>query len=190
MRRGVKVLTSNEGKFRELEALAKGYGIELEWVRTPKWEIQSEDLAEIAKFSAEIAFSTLKEPVIVEDTGLFIDSLNGFPGPYTSYARKTIGLEGILKLMEGKNDRRARFVTYLAYADSINTKVFVGEVRGVIADSIRGSRGFGFDPIFVPEGSDKTFAEMDVEEKNKYSHRAKAFRAFAEFFKSYTLKSP
>ncbi len=190
MRRGVKVLTSNEGKFRELEALAKGYGIELEWVRTPKWEIQSEDLAEIAKFSAEIAFSTLKEPVIVEDTGLFIDSLNGFPGPYTSYARKTIGLEGILKLMEGKNDRRARFVTYLAYADSINTKVFVGEVRGVIADSIRGSKGFGFDPIFVPEGSDKTFAEMDVEEKSKHSHRAKAFRAFAEFFKSYTLESP
>ncbi len=190
MRKGVKVLTSNEGKFRELAELAKEFSIELEWVNVPKWEIQSEDLAEIAKFSAEIAFTIVKSPVIVEDTGLFIDALNGFPGPYTSYARKTIGLEGILKLMQGVEDRRARFVTYLAYADSQGTRVFRGEVTGKIAEEIRGDKGFGFDPIFVPDGESRTFAEMDVSEKNKYSHRAMAFKEFAKFYLTYTQGSP
>lgn len=181
----LKVVTSNEGKFRELQAEAKRFGIELEWINLPKFEIQSEDLGEIVRVSAQLAYSIIKEPLIAEDTGLFIEALKGFPGPYTSYARKTIGLEGVLKLMEGVKDRRARFVTYLAYVDSEVTRVFRGEVEGEIAEEIRGDKGFGFDPIFVPKGETKTFAEMTVEEKNRYSHRAKAFAEFAKFYLTY-----
>ncbi len=184
-RKGVKVVTSNEGKFRELQEVAKEFGIELEWVKLPKFEIQSEDLSEIVRFSAQLAYSVVREPLIAEDTGLFIEALNGFPGPYTSYARKTIGLDGVLKLMRGVSNRKARFVTYLAYVDRDIVKVFRGEVEGEISEEVRGTGGFGFDPIFIPKGENRTFAEMSVEEKNKYSHRAKAFREFAEFYLTY-----
>jgi XTP/dITP diphosphohydrolase len=124
----------------------------------------------------------------VEDAGLFVDALKGFPGPYAAYVYKTISNPGLLKLMENVKDRKATFRSVMAYYDGQSEPVcFEGEASGRIAyDEIWGNlkTGFGFDPIFQPEGSKKTFAEMTIEEKNGFSHRANAIRKFAEWYKT------
>ncbi|MEM4766442.1 MAG: non-canonical purine NTP pyrophosphatase, partial [Nitrososphaerota archaeon] len=115
--RGIRfvVVTSNPGKAREFEDLFSRYGLSfrVEPIKTP--EIQAMDLRLIAEESALYAYDVLREPVMVEDAGLFIDALGGFPGPFSSYAYKTIGIRGILKLMEGVEDRRARFTSVIAF---------------------------------------------------------------------------
>lgn len=181
----VYIATSNAHKIAEARAVLGEYGIELEPVKAVKLEVQSDSLEEIALRAARTAYSNSRaSPLIVEDAGLFIYSLNGFPGPYTSYAYKTIGLEGVLRLLEGSRDRRARFVSAVAVIEPPLERVFVGVAEGYIAAEPRGGSGFGFDPIFIPEGSRRTFAEMSLEEKNKYSHRAKALRMAAEWLLS------
>lgn len=172
------IVTSNPSKGEEARAILGRLGIEAEVVAMEKLEIQSESLEEIALFAARRAYERLKRAVVVDDSGLFVRSLNGFPGPYSNYVYKKIGISGLLKLMEGVSDRSASFVTALALVSDLGEEVFVGEVRGLITTSPRGSRGFGFDPIFQPEGSDKTYAEMG-DEKNEISHRAKAYEALA-----------
>ncbi|MEM2192168.1 MAG: RdgB/HAM1 family non-canonical purine NTP pyrophosphatase, partial [Candidatus Hadarchaeales archaeon] len=147
-------------------------------------EIQSNSLAEIAKFSAKHAFSILHSPCFVEDAGIFISALNGFPGPYSKFVFMTIGNAGVLKLLEGTKNRDAKFISAVGYCDGSEPKVFLGSVAGKISRKPRGTSGFGFDPIFIPEGGDgKTFGEMSVEEKNAFSHRAKAVEAFLKWFK-------
>jgi XTP/dITP diphosphohydrolase len=171
----LRFVTTNDGKWREVSALLAKHGIAVEKINAKVLEVQSDDLAEIARISALDAYRSFGGELFVEDAGLFVDALNGFPGPYSSYAYRTIGVRGLLKLMEGVERRAAVFRSAVAYVDregSVN--VFVGEVRGFIATEPRGTKGFGFDPVFVPLGSERTFAEMDVEEKNRYSHRARA----------------
>jgi len=193
--RGIRfvVVTSNLGKAREFESIFSEYGLSfrIEPIKTP--EIQAVDLRIIAEQSAIYAYDILREPVLVEDAGLFIDALNGFPGPFSSYVYKAIGIRGILKLMEDVEDRRARFLSVIAFYTPMigGVKIFTGEVEGYIAREPRGSSGFGFDPIFIPaEGDGKTFAEQSVEEKNKLSHRARAARKFAEWMLSLEPISP
>lgn len=181
----INVVTSNEHKYNELSLVAEKFGIKLKWIKLPKFEVQSDSLEEIVRVSAVYIYNMIKSPLIIEDSGLFIRALNDFPGPYTNYVRRTIGLEGILRLMDGIRDREAYFMTSLCYVDYKIVRVFNGMVHGRISHSIRGNKGFGFDPIFIPEGEEKTFAEMDLEEKNKYSHRAKAFEEFARFYFTY-----
>ena len=176
------LVTSNEHKYMELNEIAKGYNISLRWVNIPKPEIQSDNLEEIVRFSAVILYNQLKSPLIVEDSGLFIEALNGFPGPYTNYVKRTIGLEGILKLMQGVKNRTAYFSTVMCYVSESELKIFEGRVYGKISDEIRGEGGFGFDPIFIPNGENRTFAEMSIEEKNKYSHRSSAFKKFIDYY--------
>lgn len=181
MAAGLKFVTSNEGKWLEVSRLLSSMGIECEWVRARLTEVQSDDLTEIARTSAIEAYGKFGGRVAVEDAGLFVEALRGFPGPYSSYVHRTIGIEGLLKLMSGVEDRRAHFLSAVGFADSDgNVVVFTGRVDGRIADAPRGSSGFGFDPVFVPEGETRTFAEMTVDEKNLFSHRAKAFRSLTE----------
>ena len=181
----VNIITANEGKAREFIELGKVYGIEVNIVGIPKVEIQSEKLEEIAMYSAINAVIHVKDYVVVEDAGLFIKALNGFPGPYSSYVYKKLGVEGILKLMDGVSDRRAYFKSVIAFASPTGlVKIFEGVVHGEIALSARGSGGFGFDPIFIPKGERRTFAEMSVSEKNKYSHRARAFKELANWLRT------
>ncbi|AAK40756.1 XTP/dITP diphosphatase [Saccharolobus solfataricus] len=190
LRRGVKigVLTNNENKFIELKEIAKNFNIELEHLRGEKIEIQSDDLEEISRTAANLAYLIFRRPLIVDDSGLFVQALQNFPGPYTNFVKNTIGLKGILKLLEGIKDRSAYFMTALTFTDGKIIKTFIGIVKGAISEEIRGNLGFGFDPIFIPEGEKRTFAEMSLEEKNRYSHRARAFAKFAEFLESYTEK--
>ena len=173
----------NAGKISELRKLGSCFGIEVVPVDLPKIEVQSESLEEISLYSAVNAFLTFRKPLIVEDSGLYIEALNLFPGAYSSFVYKTIGIRGVLKLLEGVENRRAYFKSVIALAapNLPEVKLFTGVVRGVIATEPRGSRGFGFDPVFIPEGSSKTFAEMGEDEKNEVSHRGRAFRALASW---------
>lgn len=177
------LVSKNRGKIRELSHLAKAYGIELVPLDVPKVEIQSESLLEIALYSAVTAYLTVKRPIIVEDSGLYIKHLNMFPGAMSSYVYKTIGIPGILKLMEGAKNREAIFESVIAIAAPTleGIKLFRGLVYGSISEEPRGAEGFGFDPIFVPSNYHKTFAEMSIEEKNAISHRAAAFRAMSQW---------
>ncbi|MEM3622374.1 MAG: XTP/dITP diphosphatase [Candidatus Bathyarchaeia archaeon] len=179
--------TNNINKFNEARRVLAEYKIAVGMVRVKTFEIQSESLEEIAKASAIDAFKNFNLPLITEDAGLFIEALNGFPGPYAAYVYKVIGNNGILKLMENVKNRRAKFQSAIAYCSSKSEPplCFKGEVAGVITKEERqGNSGFGFDPIFEPlDGGGKTFAEMTVEEKNRYSHRAEALRKFAEWYK-------
>ncbi|BEP18630.1 XTP/dITP diphosphatase [Pyrofollis japonicus] len=177
----IAIATRNMHKVEEINSVLRECGYSVAPVDAPKIEVQSNSLKEIAIFAASTAFNIIHRPVIVEDAGLFIDALRGFPGPYSAYVFKTIGISGILKLLNGVVDRRARFISVIALAHENGVEVFEGEARGTISTQPRGEKGFGFDPIFVPEGSDRTFAELDTIEKNKYSHRGKSARKLCEW---------
>ncbi len=174
-------ITSNEGKFREVKEMAAKFGIEVEWLKMEYLEPQGNSLEEIARVSAEMLTSRINGEFFLEDSGLFVEALKGFPGPYSSYVFKTIGNEGILKLMDGVEDRRAFFMAVVAYFDGSTVRTFTGKVEGEIAREIRGTQGFGYDPIFLY--GDKTFAEMSTEEKNRVSHRRRAFEEFFRWLK-------
>ena len=187
------IVTTNKGKAEEFREIFKRYDLKfrIEPLATP--EIQSMDLREIAKHSVLYAYDMLQEPVMVEDAGLFIDALGGFPGPFSSYVFKTIGINGILKLMEGIKNRRAQFKSAIAFYSPLTepVKIFTGEVSGWIAEKPQGTKGFGFDPIFVPaEGDGRTFGEMDVEEKNEFSHRARSAEKFAKWISKFKEVPP
>jgi len=183
-KKSIIFVTNNLNKVKEIEAILSKYGIAVETASIKKHEIQSEQLEEIAKESALSAYQILKRPLFVEDSGLFIKALNGFPGPYSSYTYKKIGVSGILKLMSGEKDRSAEFVSQIVYIDENGSiKPCRGICEGDIAEEARGSLGFGFDPIFIPKGQTKTFAEMSLEEKNLFSHRARAAHLLAEMLR-------
>ena len=180
--------TNNVNKFNEARSVLAEYKIALGMLRVKTAEIQSDSLNEIAQTSAIDAFRRCRLPIIVEDAGLFIDALHGFPGPYAAYVYKTIGNAGLLKLMENVENRKAKFQSAIAYYDghSEEPTCFEGEAVGEITMKERkgnGKSGFGFDPIFQPSGSAKSICGNDMEEKNGYSHRAKAVRKFAEWYK-------
>ena len=181
--------TNNIHKFDEARRVLAEHGIALGMLRVKAAEIQSDDLREITATSALDARKRCHLPVFVEDAGLFVDALNGFPGPYAAYVYKTIGNAGLLKLMENVENRKATFRSAIAYCDGDSGEVmcFEGEAAGEITTEERKKKAksaFGFDPIFQPEGSKKTFAEMTVEKKNAFSHRAMAARKFADWYKS------
>jgi XTP/dITP diphosphohydrolase len=180
--------TNNVNKFNEARKILAEYKIAVGMLRAKTREVQGETLEEIASTSAEESFQECHLPIIVEDAGLFIRALNGFPGPYAAYVYKTIGNKGLLKIMRNVKEREAKFESAVAYRSaSMNHPIcFNGSVAGEITLKERRRKnngGFGFDPIFKPFGSDRTFAEMPIEEKNNYSHRANALRCFAEWHK-------
>lgn len=180
------LVTTNKGKIEEFQRIFEQYNLKYRVERLKTKEIQSTDLKEIAKECATYAYCILREPVMVEDAGLFIESLNGFPGPCSSYVYETIGVKGILKLMGDVEDRDAAFYSVIAfYSPRTGIKIFTGEAKGRISQEARGMSGFGFDPIFIPEeGDGRTFAEMKLDEKNRVSHRGKSARKFIEWITS------
>jgi len=180
----VLFVTGNRHKVEEANRTLSQFGITVKMVGCEKVEIQSESLTRIAKHAASLAAKKVSKPVMVEDSGLFVKALDGFPGPYSSYVYKTIGCGGILQLMSGITDRRAVFRCAVAFCSPGSPPLaFEGKAYGSISSSVRGSGGFGFDPIFVPKGGDgRTFAEMPPESKERLSHRGAALRSFGEWF--------
>ncbi|MBS7632074.1 XTP/dITP diphosphatase [Candidatus Bathyarchaeota archaeon] len=182
--------TGNINKFNEARKVLAEFDLAVALIKVKALEIQSNSLEEIAIASVTDAFSKCNLPIIVEDAGLFVDVLNGFPGPYAAYVYKTIGNAGLLRLLRDEKNRKARFRSVIAYksAEVETPKLFGGESHGIIvSEERRGDRrsGFGFDPVFKPDESGKTFAEMSIEEKNLYSHRARALRSFAKWYRGF-----
>ena len=167
--------TGNEDKLREVRAiLADKFQIHCLNVDLP--EIQSLDPREIAEFKAKTAFEKFNFPVLVEDTSLFIEDWKGLPGPFIKWFLKTMGIEGIIKMVNNFNSRRAYATVVFVYCNKNGIQTFSGSLNGRIADKPRGKRNSGWDPIFIPDGYSKTLAEMTFEEKNKISHRQNALK--------------
>lgn len=179
------LVTSNIHKFNEARLVLNEYKIATAMLKkVGAIEIQDDDIENVAKASAVDAVKKCSLFIVVEDAGLFIEALKDFPGPNSSYVYRTIGNDGVLKLMENMANRNAYFKSVVAFLSSNMDKplCFYGEVKGQIAEEKHGGQGFGFDPIFRPLNWVKTFAEMTVKEKNQHSHRAKAFSKFAEWY--------
>lgn len=181
----ISLITTNANKVKEISSILKEYSISVEWIKIELVEIQSNDIIEIVKNSAYNALSMINKPFIIEDAGLFIDALNGFPGPYSAYVYKTIGNDGILRLMENVSNRNAVFKSAIAYWNNEKgVNIFLGEAYGTIAFEKRGI-GWGFDPIFIPKEFPKqTYAELGTL-KNKISHRRKALEKFINWLKEF-----
>lgn len=170
-------VTGNKNKYEEIKRCLSA---KIKMKNIPYPEIQADRLEDVALYGIEFLKERLDENFFIEDSGLFIKELNGFPGVFSSYVFRTIGNEGIKKLMDGINNREAEFISVIAFYDG-KINIFKGVCKGIISEEIRGEGGFGYDPIFIPYGSEKTFAEMRIEEKNEYSHRGKAIRKLKEY---------
>lgn len=179
----IKVITTNSGKFAEIQNFFKNTEVRFEMEPKKLVEIQADALMEVVSRKLE-AVEESTGNCLVDDSGLFIDALNGFPGVYSAYVYRTIGVNGICKLMEGIENRRAHFECLFGLRIENKKYFFRGVCNGEIARTPRGNAGFGFDPIFVPEGFNLTFAEMRIEEKNKISHRGRALQELKAFFES------
>jgi XTP/dITP diphosphohydrolase len=170
-------VTSNPHKLAEVRAIVEPFGLGVRWRHADLPEPQADRLETVVQ--AKLAAAPPDRlPLLVEDSGLFLDGLRGFPGVYSKYVYASIGLPGILRLLEGR-PRRAVFRTVAGLRHGTRVRFFVGETRGSIARSQRGRNGFGYDPIFVPSGSRSTFAELPPEVKNRLSHRGRAIRSAA-----------
>lgn len=170
-------VSSNNHKYFEAKKILDSFGINLGFLKSNLEEIQSNSLHNIAMAKARDAFSKFKKPIMIEDDGLFIDTLEGFPGPYSSYVFKTIGNKGILNLL--KNNRKAKFVSIITYCDKTCSESFDGKLNGKISKTQKG-KGWGYDPIFIPNNSKKTFAEIN--NKNELSHRYKSLKKFSKWY--------
>ncbi len=179
--RSVWFATSNDHKFEEARLVLADSGLALQRLGSKGVEMQADTPQEVAALAASEAFRSAGKPLFVEDTGLYIESLGGFPGVFASYAFKTIGVDGVLRLLGRSPRRGAEFVSAVSYRDSEGSADFTGRLRGSIAWSGRGTEGFGFDPIFVPEGAKATLAQMTPATKCQVSHRAKALGAMCEW---------
>lgn len=132
-------------------------------------EIQSLDLEEVVKEKAKAAYKIIKKPVLVEDVSLVFKELKKLPGPLIGWFLDTLGNEGLIKLI--KKDRTAYAKVAFCYCDGKTTRIFTGAREGTISKSAKGEMGFGWDPIFIPKGYNKTWAQMTDDEKHSTSMR-------------------
>ena len=169
----ITFVTSNKHKVEEFKVILDGVA-SLEHIELEYPEIRSDDSGEIAKVAAKQLAESLGKTVIVEDSGLFISTVSGFPGTCSAYIHKRIGLKGILALLKGKKDRSAEYISAVGYCEvGKDPLAFVGSEKGTIAPAMKGEHGFGHDPIFIPEGSSKTYGEMeDIKDVKKFRRRA------------------
>lgn len=172
--------TGNSGKLKEVQALFRGLGHEVVQLKDEYPEVQADTLEEVVEAGLRWLWNKHHVPIMIDDSGLFINGLKGFPGVYSAYVYRTLACPGILKQMEGVTDRTAEFRCCAGYVDAAGrTTLRSGVCPGSIIGEMRGSGGFGYDPIFLPDGESLTFAELDLGRKNVISHRGRAFSALA-----------
>ncbi|OGV45033.1 MAG: non-canonical purine NTP pyrophosphatase, RdgB/HAM1 family [Lentisphaerae bacterium GWF2_44_16] len=186
--------TKNKHKVEEYKELLAGKDVEisslLEFPDCPDIEEDGSTFEENARKKALAASDSTEMPAFADDSGLEVAALNGEPGVKSArYAGKNASNEEriakLLENMKGKEDRRARFVCVIAVANNGEIiETFRGEVSGKITEAPRGTNGFGYDPVFMPDGYDKTFGELSSEIKNKISHRAKAAREAIDYIET------
>jgi non-canonical purine NTP pyrophosphatase (RdgB/HAM1 family) len=167
------LVTGNRGKVAEARL---ALGIDVEAVEVDLPEIQALDLLEILREKAEAAWQALRRPLVVEDAGLGLLALNGFPGPLVKWMLQAVGAEGIARTAHALGDTRAVARCGLLYKDADRTILADGITAGTLVLPGRGRQGFGWDPVFLPDGETRTFAELTGREKDAVSHRGKAWR--------------
>ena len=171
------LVTGNENKWTEAQRIL---GRPLDRIALDLPEIQAPTTREVALEKVRAAFAELKRRVIVEDAGVELAALGGFPGPFIKFWEKQGGLASICKALDGLGDRGAAAVCVLGVCDEAGARVVEGRVRGSISPAPRGANGFGWDAIFVPDGDTRTFGEMSAAEKDAVSHRRRAWEALSE----------
>jgi non-canonical purine NTP pyrophosphatase (RdgB/HAM1 family) len=169
-------VTSRAEKAQEAERL--GFRIERLDLDLP--EPQALDPSEIVEEKARAAYRMLSRPVLVEDSGLSIRAWGGFPGALVKWLERSAGVGALARMLDGFPDRGATAVCAIAFCDGAEVMAARGESHGSIAPAPRGGEGFGWDVLFVPEGSDRTFAEMAGAEKDRVSHRRRAWEALSQ----------
>jgi non-canonical purine NTP pyrophosphatase (RdgB/HAM1 family) len=177
MSSGWVFVTSNNNKWLEAQRIL---GFAIERVELDLEELQAESVGAVALAKATAAYQRLGRPVIVEDAGVELVGLGGFPGPFIKYWEKLGGLESICRAADGLADRRVRAVCALGFCSGSGSEVVEGAVEGLLALQPRGNNGFGWDAIFVPKGEGRTFGEMTAAEKDARSHRRKAWELLRE----------
>ncbi len=167
--------TTNPGKAKEVARIIKK---DIKQIKIDFIEPQSMDIDVVARFKAEYAYKAVGEPVLVEDTSLEIEALNGLPGTLIKFFMDHLGNQGILDIIKDKKNRNATATTEFAFFDGEKCVTSKAKMKGTIPFSQRGDtkKGFGWDVIFVPAGSKKSYGEMTREEKSKCSMRGKALR--------------
>lgn len=176
--------TTNAGKLKEAGEIL---GIEVIGTPLEIEEIQSLDPIKVASAKAVAYYEKLQKPVLVEDVSLIFHALNSLPGPYINDFSKALRNQGLIDLLENKDDRSATAQTTLVFYDKNGqSHIFVGQMKGKISKTVEGKGGFGWDPIFTPAGYKKTLAQMTPEEKNQISMRRLAF----DEFKSWLQNNP
>ena len=173
-----KFVTGNPNKAKEASDIL---GVSLEQVEVSGlFEIQTQDLDELLSHKAKQAYDALGCPILVEDSGLVFQAWKGLPGALVKWFETTVGCDGMLKMLQSFDNRRARAICCFALHDGEKIQIVRGEVEGTISNEIRGGNGFGWDVFFIPEGYEKTYAEMSSEEKNTISHRKRALEKLKE----------
>lgn len=168
------LVTSNKHKLEEYRQGLERLGVDIELLKADCEEIQTDTLQKVVRSCIEQLKDQGYRNFMLDDSGLFVPSLNGFPGVYSAYVMETIGCPGMLRLIHGL-DRKARFECCIGVSsDELGDFSVTGVSPGRIIYEERGTGGFGYDPIFVPDGDERTFAQMDMLSKNQHSHRGKA----------------
>lgn len=187
--------TSNQHKLKEVKSITP-QGFEIVSLKDVGFEGElpetHETIEENSLEKAEYFSGKFNTPCFAEDTGLFIDSINGEPGVYSArYAGDNASFEDnvnkVLAKMDGVENKKAKFKTVITYYSQGSFVQFEGVTQGKITVERFGGNGFGYDPIFIPDGSLKTFAQMSLDEKNIFSHRKKSFDLFANHLKLLTV---
>ena len=171
-------ITGNAGKAHQLELWL---GRQLPHRKLDLVEIQSLDLQEIVEQKVLEAYRQLKQPVLVEDVALTFHAMGKLPGPLIKWFLNELETEGLCRLLDGHKDRSATAEVIYGLHDGQNTHFFHGVVHGRVAEHPRGSHGFGWNAVFIPDGSNKTYGELTEKEVEKFSFRAKAIAKLSDF---------
>lgn len=179
----ITFVTGNWSKILSAKQILEPLGIEVNHVKMETTEIQADSVEEIAMHSAKEASEKLKCSVLKNDTGLFVEALGGFPGPYTHYVDERIGEDGLLKLLENVENRNACFIEAFAYCEyGKDSIVFKSITKGTIAKEKSGTFGWSWDFIFIPEGYDKTMGNYNDDERC-HVWNTDGYKELAEFLK-------
>jgi XTP/dITP diphosphohydrolase len=177
------VATGNANKAKEIGEIIE---CPVEMVELDIEEIQSLSVEEVASAKAQAAYAKVGRPVLIDDTGMFIAAIGGLPGAFVTWFLDVLGPAGVIELIKNSPSRKAYVETAIGYHDGDKVHIFVGKVHGTISETLRGDNGFGYDPIFIPDGKSVTYAEMSSEEKNSVSMRKLAL----EKLRNYLIENP